>query len=99
MTMHNGARLAMARGLQTITIVLLVLISGIAWVAFSQTNPDLPTYLKEYIGLSDDQIAAIHDGQAVTKTLQSRTPDEILVFGAVYINALEVNRSAFCASV
>jgi len=85
MTMPNGTRLAMARGLQT--VVLLILISGTAWVVFSQTNPDLRTYLKEYIGLSDDQIAAIHDGQAVTKNLQSRIPDEIFVFGAVYINA------------
>jgi hypothetical protein len=67
--------------------VLLVLISGIAWVAFSQANPDLRTYFREYIGLNDNQIAAIRNGEAVTKTLQSRTPDEIFVFGAVYIKA------------
>ena len=85
MIMRNGARLAMWRGLQTVG--LLVLISGIAWIAFSQTNPDLRTYFKEYIGLSDNQIAAIRDGEAVTKTLQSRMPDEIFIFGAVYINA------------
>jgi hypothetical protein len=85
MNMRNGARLAKWWELQT--VVLLILILGIAWVAFSQTNPDLRTYFKEYIGLSDNQIAAIRDGQAVTKTLESRTPDEIFVFGAVYIKA------------
>src|SRR5271154_2917755 len=85
MIMRNGVRVLIWRGLQT--VVLLILISGITWVAFSQANPDLRTYFKEYIGLGDNQIAAIRDGQAVTKTLESRTPDEIFVFGAVYIKA------------
>src|SRR5271154_6500443 len=85
MIMRNGVRVLIWRGLQT--VVLLILISGITWVAFSQANPDLRTYFKEYIGLNDNQIAAIRDGQAVTKTLESRTADEIFVFGAVYIHA------------
>ena len=67
--------------------VLFVFIFGAASLSLSQTNPDLRTYFKQYIGLNDDQIAAIRDGEAVTKTLQSRTPDEIFVFGAVYIKA------------
>jgi hypothetical protein len=67
--------------------VLLVLISAVVSLAFSQANPDLRTYFKDYIGLSDDQIAAIRNGDAVTKNLRSRTPDEIFVFGAVYIKA------------
>src|SRR5271170_1712075 len=85
MIMRNGARLALWRGLQTVALVLLI--SDISWVALSQTNPDLRTYFKEYIGLSEDQIAAIRNGEAVAKNLQSRTPDEIFVFGAVYIKA------------
>lgn len=67
--------------------VLLALLLGSAAPSFSQTNPDLQTYFKDYIGLSDDQIAAIRGGQAFAKTLHSRTSDEIFVFGAVYINA------------
>ena len=67
--------------------VLLGAILAAAAISFSQTNPDLRTYFKDYIGLSDDQIAAIRSGQAVSKKLHSRTPDEIFVFGAVYINA------------
>jgi hypothetical protein len=65
----------------------LVLISGGAAPCFPQTNPNLHSYFKDDIGLSDDQIAAIRGGQAVAKTLHSRTPDEIFVFGAVYIHA------------
>jgi hypothetical protein len=69
------------------TAILLPLISGTAAPCFSQANLNLQTYFKDYIGLSDDQIAAIRSGQAVAKTLHSRTPAEIFVFGAIYINA------------
>jgi hypothetical protein len=75
----------MSRYLQA--AVLVALISTVVSLSFSQTNPDLRTYFTEYIGLSDDQIAAIRNGDAVTKNLRSRTADEIFVFGAVYIKA------------
>jgi len=68
-------------------VLLLVVLSGAAPPCFSQTNPNLQSYFKDYIGLSDDQIAATRTGQAVAKTLHSRAPEEIFVFGAVYVNA------------
>jgi hypothetical protein len=67
-------------------VTLLVLICGIPAPSSSQANPELQVYFKEYIGLSDDEIAAIRNGQAIAKTLHSRTPAEIFVFGAVHIN-------------
>ncbi len=67
--------------------VLFVLIFGVALLSLSQANPDLRTYFKQYIGLNDDQIVAIRNGEAVTKNLQSRTSDEIFVFGTVFIKA------------
>jgi hypothetical protein len=67
--------------------LLLVLILGAVAPCLSQTNPNLRTYFKDYIGLSDDQIAAIRSGQAVSKNLHSRKADEIFVFGAVYIHS------------
>ena len=81
----DAGRPTMSRYLRA--AVLLALISAVVSTSFSQANPDLRTYFKEYIGLSDDQIAAIRNGDAVTKNLQSRTADEIFVFGAVYIKA------------
>jgi hypothetical protein len=48
-------------------VLLLVVLSGAAPPCFSQTNPNLQSYFKDYIGLSDDQIAAIRTGQAVAK--------------------------------
>ena len=69
------------------TSVLLVFIAAAALPGFSQSNPDLETFFRQDIGLSQDQIAAIGRGQAVTKTLKSRTPAEVFLFGAVYIHA------------
>ncbi len=64
-----------------------VLIVAAVSPGFSQSNPDLQTFFKEDIGLSQDQIAAIRSGQAVAKTMPSRTPAEVFLFGAIYIHA------------
>jgi hypothetical protein len=67
--------------------VVLTWIAGAAAFSAAQTSSELEAYLKESVGLSEDQITAIRNGQAVAKTLESRTPAEIFVFGAVYVNA------------
>jgi len=66
---------------------LLVVIASTAVPSFSQSNPGVQTFFRQNIGLSQDQIAAIRNGQPVTKTLPSRSPAEIFLFGAVYIHA------------
>ncbi len=42
-------------------------------------------FFHEYVGLKDDQIQQIRQGKAIAKVIESRTADEIFVFGAVYI--------------
>jgi len=64
-----------------------ILIEVIALPGFCQSSPDLQTYLRQNIGLSQDQIATIRSGQPVAKALPSRTPAEVFLFGAVYIHA------------
>lgn len=44
-------------------------------------------FLREYVGLNDDQIAAIRGGKAIARILDSRTPDEVFVFGAVRVQS------------
>src|SRR5438270_369629 len=44
-------------------------------------------FFHDFIGLTDDQIRAIRDGKAVAKVLESPTPDEVFVFGSVYIDS------------
>ena len=53
----------------------------------SAQNPELDKYFSQNIGLSQSQIAAIRNGQPVTKALASRTPAEVFLFGAVFVHA------------
>jgi hypothetical protein len=51
-------------------------------------GPDEPyRFFREFVGLSEDQIAAIRTGKAVAKVIESRIPDEVFVFGSVYVEA------------
>ena len=44
-------------------------------------------FFREFAGLSDEQIQDVRSGKAIAKVLQSPVPDEVFVFGAVYINS------------
>ncbi len=66
---------------------LLVLISVATQPGSPQTSDDLQRFFRQDIGLSEDQITAIRSGQPVAKTMPSRTPDEVFLFGAIYIHA------------
>jgi hypothetical protein len=61
-------------------------------LSIAQTAAQVPTaevekFFHEFVGLSDDQIHDIRAGRAIAKVVQSPTPDEVFVFGAVYINS------------
>ncbi len=68
-------------------VAFLAVICGTAAFSAAQTSAELQAYFKETGGLTQDQIVAIRSGQPVAKTLTSRTPAEIFVLGAVYVNA------------
>ena len=54
----------------------------------SQPNPELLRFFDRNIGLSVDQITLIRNGSAVSKALlPSRSPGEIVLFGAVHVDA------------
>jgi hypothetical protein len=67
-------------------VMLLIMTAATSHPGFSQSN-SLQTFFRQNVGLTEDQIAAIRDGQAVAKAVPSRTPAEIFLFGAVYIHA------------
>ena len=71
----------------TLTVAMLAFFGGTALPGLAQSTPDLQTFFRQNIGLSEDQITAIRSGQPVAKPLPPRSPDEILLFGAVYIHA------------
>jgi hypothetical protein len=68
-------------------VVLVTLVAGAVVRCGAQTTSELNTYFQQYVGLNQDQITAIRGGQAVATIMKSRIPDEIFVFGAVYIKA------------
>jgi len=68
-------------------VALLIITAGMPLQGFSQSNPDLQAFFRQSIGLTEDQIAVIRNGQAIAKAVPSRIPDEIFLFGAVYIHA------------
>ena len=81
------------------TAALAILLTGISAPGGSQSKLDLNTFFAKNIGLSQEQIADIRNGRAVAKNLESRVPDEIFVFGAIYINADLEKYVSFAADI
>ncbi len=63
-----------------------VILSG-ALIRAEEPTQELRAFFRGPMGLSDSQMAAISRGTAVAKVLPSKTPAEIFVFGAVFVNA------------
>jgi hypothetical protein len=82
-----GGIVAMIRSIMPVS-ALLALIAAAASPASAQPDSGLQTFFTENVGLSQAQIAAIGSGEPVAKTLPARTPAEVFLFGAVYIQAL-----------
>ena len=67
-------------------ILASVILSGALTIA-GQTTQEPHAFFREQMGLSDAQIAMIGHGKAVAKVLPSKTPAEIIIFGAVFVKA------------
>lgn len=52
-----------------------------------QADDPLSDFFRQYAGLKKGEIAKISEGKPVVKVLSTPTPAEIVVFGAVYVNA------------
>ena len=76
------------RGLIRIVLAsILIGPYGIAQSATGEPAAKVEKFFREFVGLTDDQIRDVRGGRAIAKVLESRTPDEVFVFGAVYINS------------
>ena len=56
-------------------------------------------FLREYVGLKEDQITEIRNGKAVAKVVESRTPDEVFVFGSVYVQSAPEKYLKFASDI
>src|SRR5215831_15932132 len=69
-------------------VFILVISIVMACVTGSpQTKAPLDAFFRQNIGLSEEQVAAIRSGQAVSKVLPSRNSGEVFLFGAIHIKA------------
>jgi hypothetical protein len=65
----------------------LFLVSLIHPTASNAQDVEPFKFFREYAELKNDQIAAIRNGKAFAKIMESRTPDEVFVFGSVYVQS------------
>ena len=65
--------------------LMILIVAAVRLV--SAQDPKLTKFFQDSVALTPDQIGAIHSGQPIVKTLPSRTPAEVFLFGAVYIHA------------
>jgi hypothetical protein len=68
-------------------IPVLLLLSLVQLPASNAQNVEPLKFFRDYIGLKDDQVTEIRNGKAVAKVVESRTPDEVFVFGSVYVQS------------
>lgn len=68
-------------------LLAALLLSLVQAPASSAQNVEPFKFFRDYIGLKEDQIAEIRNGKAVAKVIESRTPDEVFVFGSVYVQS------------
>jgi hypothetical protein len=67
----------------TLPVVLLLLFDGIK----ADTSEEPYKFFRDFAGLNEKEIASIRSGKAVAKVIESPTPDEVYVFGSVYVQA------------
>jgi hypothetical protein len=66
---------------------------GLLFLSFGQIsisraqNAEPLKFFHDYVELKEDQVKAIRNGKAVAKVVESRTPDEVFVFGSVYVHS------------
>src|SRR5258705_13405269 len=65
----------------------LLLLSFVHLPASNAQNVEAFKFFREYVRLKEEQIAAVRNGKAIAKVVESRTTDEVFVFGSVYVRS------------
>jgi hypothetical protein len=85
-------------GIRTAAVLLAGILSATAFAASGQDAEPFK-FFREYVGLNDEQIKNIRSGKAVAKILDSPTPDEVYVFGSVYVNSTPERYVKFASDI
>jgi hypothetical protein len=73
--------------IQITAMLLLVLLLSKVGMGAKDEKDEPFNFFREYVGLNDNQIQAISHGKAFAKILDSGSADQVIVFGAVHIEA------------
>ena len=88
----------MPRTIRCALLVVLLLSLGSRGCA-PRIHQRADNFFRDFIGLNDDQIQTIREGKAVAKILNSPTPNEVFVFGSVYIESTPEHYLALVSDV
>jgi hypothetical protein len=84
--------------IRTAAVLLAGILSANALAARVQDAEPFK-FFREYVGLKDEQINSIRSGKAFAKILDSPTPDEVYVFGSVYVNSTPERYLKFASDI
>jgi len=92
----------MKRHWETRIRMVVLLFAGILLVngpAASLQDAEPFKFFRDYVGLNDAEINTIRSGKPVAKIVSSPTPDEVYVFGSVYVNSTPEHYLKFASDI
>lgn len=90
----------MLTGIRFSRALLAVLLLSVVQPSLSNAqNVEPLKFFRDYVGLKEDQVAEIRNGKAVAKVIESRTPDEVFVFGSVYVRSTPEKYLKFASEI
>jgi hypothetical protein len=81
------------------TLLVIFLFCQVGMGAKDDNKSEPYNYFRDYVGLNAEQIQSINNGKALAKVLDTGSADQILVFGAVYINSTPEKYLKFASDI
>jgi hypothetical protein len=81
------------------TILFIVFLCKVGMGANDDDKSEPYRFFRDYVGLNAEQIQSIGNGKALAKVLDTGSADQILVFGAVHIDATPERYLKFASDV
>ena len=75
------------RSRAALSMACFLLLSGVATLTAGQQALVIDKFFKESVGLNSGQIDSIHRGKPVAISLDSADPNQVFIFGSIYVDA------------
>jgi hypothetical protein len=82
-----------------VSLLLVFFLCKVGMGARDDNKSEPYNYFRDYVGLNDEQIQSISNGKALAKILDTGSADQILVFGAVYIDSTPEKYLKFASDI